>query len=248
MSEPMDERDLDRTLSTIGRDLAYPTRDLWPEVRARIVARGRAPWWSRLPLGPSPLPVAATLLVLIVVLVVPGIQIFPVPETPSTRPSATATPALFTGTRVSSLAEATQVAGFAVQAPTGLGEPDAIYVDKAPARVTLVYTSRPGIPPSAAVGVSALVVEFRGSFDQNVMGKAVGPGTTLESVAVNGTPGFWLEGAPHQVFYRDPAGSFVQETLRLAENTLLWESGGITYRLEAQVAKAEALRLAGTFR
>ena len=98
------------------------------------------------------------------------------------------------------------------------------------------------------MGVSAVVVEFRGSFDQNVMGKAVGPGTTLESVAVNGTPGFWLEGAPHQVFYRDPAGSFVQETLRLAENTLLWESGGITYRLEAQVAKAEALRLAGTFR
>ena len=263
MSEPMDERDLDRTLSTIGRDLAYPTRDLWPEVRARIVARGRAPWWSRLPLGPSPLPVAATLLVLIVVLValtpsavafaervlgVPGIQIFPVPETPSTRPSATATPALFTGTRVSSLAQATQAAGFAVQAPTGLGEPDAIYVDRAPARVTLVYTSRPGIPQSPAVGVSAVVVEFRGSFDQNVMGKAVGPGTTLESVAVNGTPGFWLEGAPHQVFYRDPAGSFVQETLRLAENTLLWESEGITYRLEAQVAKAEALRLAGTFR
>src|SRR5204862_54758 len=143
------------------------------EGRARIVARGRAPWWSRLPLGPPPLPVAATLLVLIVVLValppsavafaervlgVPGIQIFPVPETPSTRPSATATPALFTGTRVSSLVEATQAAGFAVQAPTGLGEPDAIYVDKAPARVPLVYTSRPGIPQSPAVGVSAVVV------------------------------------------------------------------------------------------
>ena len=38
------------------------------------------------------------------------------------------------------------------------------------------------------------------------------------------------------------------ETLRLAENTLLWERGGVTYRLEAQVTRDEAIRIASSFR
>src|SRR5437762_268763 len=87
----------------------------------------------------------------------------------------------------------------------------------APVAVTLVYRSRPGIPVSATVGASALVTEFLGTVDQNVMGKVVGPDTTLEQVTVDGAQGFWLAGAPHQFFYRDAYGNFIQETLRLAE-------------------------------
>jgi hypothetical protein len=116
------------------------------------------------------------------------------------------------------------------------------------AQVTLVYTSRSGIPQSPVAGVSAIVVEFAGALDQNVMGKAVGPGTTLERVTVNGGPGFWLAGEPHQFFYRDPSGNLQTGTLRLAANTLLWEEGPITYRLEAQIAKEQALRVAASFR
>src|SRR5437867_1441669 len=61
-------------------------------------------------------------------------------------------------------------------------------------------------------------------------------------------PGFWLAGEPHQFFYRDPSGNFQADTLRLAGNTLLWEEGGITHRLEAQVSKDEALRIASSVR
>ena len=39
-----------------------------------------------------------------------------------------------------------------------------------------------------------------------------------------------------------------QDTLRLAGNTLVWEQDGVTMRLEAQVTKEQALRIAGTFR
>ena len=65
---------------------------------------------------------------------------------------------------------------------------------------------------------------------------------------MNDGRGFWLEGAPHLYFYRDPNGSVQQETLRLAGNTLVWVQNGITVRLEAQVDQATALRIAGTFR
>ena len=59
---------------------------------------------------------------------------------------------------------------------------------------------------------------------------------------------YYLTSQPHQFFFRDPAGNVQPETLRLAGNTLLWEEGGVTYRLEAQVSQQEAVRIASTLR
>jgi hypothetical protein len=74
--------------------------------------------------------------------------------------------------------------------------------------------------------------------------------TTLEKVTVNGHPGFWIQGAPHFFFYRvaGTSGSVEQETLRLAGNTLIWTQGNLLLRLEAQVDKDTALRIAASFR
>ena len=154
----------------------------------------------------------------------------------------------FTGQRAASVEEASRIAGFPVREPAALGAPDEIYVDAAPVRVTLVYRSRQGLPATALPGISALVVEFRGRLDQAVVGKTAGPEAHLESVPLNGGVATWLSGQPHQFFYFDPNGNFQSETLRLAGNTLLWEEGGVTYRLEAQVTKEEAVRIASTFR
>ncbi|TME29025.1 MAG: hypothetical protein E6I64_01685 [Chloroflexi bacterium] len=264
MAEHMDERELERTLAQIGRGLPPPSRDLWPLVRARIASGRKRPWWPSVGLPRFALaPALVTLLVLAVaaiglttnlvadaerILGLRGVQIFKVPETPTPPPSTQASPVLFTGTRALSVADASKIAGFVVQAPAALGDPDAIYVDASPTRVTLVFSSRPGIPPAAQIGVSALVVEIRGAVDQQLMGKAIGPGTTLEPVEVSGAPGFWLAGSPHLFFLRDANGVPQMETLRLAENTLLWERGGVTYRLEAQVTRDEAIRIASSFR
>jgi hypothetical protein len=58
-----------------------------------------------------------------------------------------------------------------------------------------------------------------------------------------------MEGQPHQVFYTSNSGtSFITDTLRLAGNTLIWEQNGLVMRLEAQVDKATALRIAASFR
>jgi hypothetical protein len=92
------------------------------------------------------------------------------------------------------------------------------------------------------------VSEFRGAtIDENFFGKVLDQNTTLTKVTVNGQPGFWIQGKPHFFFYNS-SGTFQQENLRLAGNTLLWLRGDLLMRLEAQVDQATALRIAASFR
>ena len=262
MSERIDERELERTLSEIGERLDHPARDMWPAVRARIGERRIQPWWSRLGMDRRTLaPIAATLAVILVaallltpriadalghLLSIPGVQIYQVPQSPTARPNASAP--TFAGQRVATAAEASRIAGFTVRTPAALGEPSAIYVETAPVRVTIVYASVKGIPVSAQAGVSAIVVEFKGTIETQIMAKAIGPGTSLDAVPLGSGVAYYLSGQPHQFFFRDPAGNLQPETLRLAGNTLLWEQDGYTYRLEAQVSRDEAVRIASSFR
>jgi hypothetical protein len=151
------------------------------------------------------------------------------------------------------LAEARQRAGFPVIVPAdpALGTADAIYVRaiEGSTAVSFAYRERPGIPVSPQAGLSALVTEFGGHLDPAVLGKVVPQGTTLELVTVNGGQGAWLAGQPHQVFYTSNGGaSFLLDTLRLAGNTLIWEQNGLVMRLEAQIDKATALRIAASIR
>ena len=264
MPERLDDRELERTLSEIGTRLDNPRRDMWPAVRARIAERRAQPWWSRLGFdGRTLAPIGATLAVILVavfvltpafvgalehLLNIPGVQIFRISTTPTPMPTI-GTSTSFPGQRATSVAEASRQAGFQVREPAALGAADEIYVELAPVRVTLVYRSRQGLPATALPGVSALIVEFKGSLDAPILGKAIGPGTTLEAVPLSsGTAAYWLAGQPHQFFYRDATGNIQPDTLRLAGNTLLWDAGGITYRLEAQVNRDEAVRIASSFR
>jgi len=269
--ERMTEQELDATLAAVGERLAYPqpTR-LADAVRARLrEPRTTGRWWEALR---SPrhafVPALATfaVLALVLVLAVPGaraaatdflhawgIDIFRGP--PIATPAVTAAPRAGLGT-LTTLAEARVRADFPLRVPTDplLGTPDEVYRGLADAtglhqRISLVYGPRPGIATSHEPGVSVLIVEFRGRVDETrIGGKTAGPETKIESVSVNGGRGLWLEGAPHLFFYRDESGNVWSETLRLAGNTLIWEQDGVTLRLEAQVSRDEALRIAASFR
>lgn len=268
--ERMSEQELDATLADLGGRLAYPqpTR-LADAVSARLREPRAGRWWDALR---SPrhafAPVFATVAVfaLVIILAMPdaraaagdflhawGIDIFRTPAIAT--PSASPSPRSGLGT-LTTLSDARLRADFPVGVPADprLGTPDEVYRDRAdPAgvrqRISLVYGQRAGIPISHEPGVSVLVVEFRGTFDETLIGgKGVGPDTKLESLTVNGGRGLWLEGAPHLFFYRDASGNISTETLRLAGNTLIWEQDGVTFRLEAQVSREDALRIAATFR
>ena len=187
------------------------------------------------------------------------------PATPRPSPSSTATVppggVLGDAVRVASVDEASRQVGFAVIVPTAFGSPDEVYVRVASqdAQAFLVYRPRaasatlPAIPQSAQTGIGVLITEVRGSFETGLLGKLLGPSSKAEQLTVNGVPGVWIEGAPHQFFYRQPNGTFVQDTLRLAGNVLIWNGGDLLrgdllLRLEAQISKDDAVRIAASMR
>jgi len=274
----MNDAQLAAALADFGPRIAWPTTpDVRARVVARIQAEPRRTrWWTamwspRYGFAPAIVTVAIALLAVLAfspearatatdILRLRGIEIFrgPVPTpspTPSRSPGAiqspSPSPALGLGTPVT-LDEARARAGYPVVVPTDplLGAPDEVYLRAVTSstQVSFVYTTRPGIPVSAEAGVSALVTEFGGAtVDENFFGKVLDQNTTLTKVTVNGQPGFWIQGKPHFFFYNS-SGTFQQESLRLAGNTLLWLRGDLLMRLEAQVDQATALRIAASFR
>jgi hypothetical protein len=139
------------------------------------------------------------------------------------------------GERVS-LEEARRRAAFDVLVPRALGEPDAVYF-------------RP-FPPGGAVSLRygdadrprVLVMELAGTVREFIR-KLVGTATPVEPVVVRGTAGWWIAGA-HAFFYADRDGAFQRELVRLAAPVLLWERGGVTYRIEAGIPSARAVEIA----
>jgi hypothetical protein len=123
--------------------------------------------------------------------------------------------------------------------------PDEVYLGgPLHGQVSLVYRARAGFPRAAGTGVGLLITEFRAGLETAILKKVASMGTTLENVHVRGARGVWLSGSPHFFGYATGGGNVVIEPLRLAANTLLWERGVVTYRLEASVTKDTALRIA----
>lgn len=147
------------------------------------------------------------------------------------------------------LVEARVQAGFPLLVPAAggaLGRPDAVYLDESVAggAVSLVYRSRPGVPSAGPSGVGVLLTQFRASVEAAALRKVVPAGTQLEEVSVSGHKGYWFEGSPHRLFVTDAQGRFVEDRSRLAGNTLVWEQGDITVRLESALSRDEAVGLA----
>jgi hypothetical protein len=143
---------------------------------------------------------------------------------------------LFLGERVT-LDEARERADFEVVVPEALGDPDAIYFSSSPSggMVSFVY--------GTVEKPTALFTEFRATVE-DVIFKKVAATTKVEPVRVDGEPGFFLSGDPHEFSYFDRTGNYRQELVRLAGNVLLWERGPLTLRLEADISKADALKIA----
>jgi hypothetical protein len=137
------------------------------------------------------------------------------------------------------LEQARERAGFDVVVPEALGTPDAVYFQSGPpagGMVSFIYGTKSD--------PRALLTQFAGGVDEVVF-KKIAPDTKVEAVAVDGQPAYWLEGA-HFFSYVDRQGDIQSEQVRLAGNVLLWERGTRTLRLEADISKEEALRIAAS--
>ena len=232
--------ELELALRELGREVAWPaTPDLTGAVRRRVESlSGRRVRPRRLALALAVLAVAVG-----AVFAVPpartaildwfgfgGVEIRRVAE----LPEVPADGQVVLGERVT-LAEARRRSGHAVVVPAESGAPDAVYVDSTlpGAPVALVYgpVERPRL----------LVLQFRAA---PLIEKALRTDTRVEQVTVDGEPGLWIEGPEHEFFYRTLDREPMRDTQRLAGNTLLWTRGPLTLRIEGDLSREEAIRIA----
>jgi hypothetical protein len=82
----------------------------------------------------------------------------------------------------------------------------------------------------------------RGTLTDALVVKSVGASSQVEEVTVDGRPGLWISGSPHEVLYEDPQHDVVVE--RVARDTLLWSADGVLYRVEGFSRLADALAYA----
>lgn len=243
--------ELERTLVELGRARDHPpVPDLADAVAARLHAR---------PSHCNPRVRRRGAIVLMLVLVLPAGAVAAVPpvreavldafgigavriERTTTTPRAPAGRPLDLGRPVKPVAAAAVVDFDVVVADVRLGSPTEAYVRSAPAGPALTFVYAP------TAGSRLLLTEFRGARAADLVGKLVGRSTTVERVRVNGERGVWLTGRPHEVAFLDARGRLRTDRLSLAGDTLLWQRGPLTLRLEGAASKAAALRVARSVR
>jgi len=141
--------------------------------------------------------------------------------------------------RAVSLAEAERLADFEAAVPplTALGPPTRVRYD-------------PSVPPSGQISLTwgSLVLSEAQALGRPTFGKVVPADARIEAVEIDGQPGYWLSGSPHEVFRLLPPGTRRRQTARLAGDTLLWERGGLLLRLEGAGSKLAALAIARSMR
>lgn len=167
----------------------------------------------------------------------------PASTLPASTPAASGQPATTTPVAVphslslidlgepATLAEAERQAHFTPELPAVLGAPDEAYTHPGidlPA-ITLVWRPDDG-PPLSLTAIA--VAEF---------GRKVVAATTVEEVAVGDETGLWLIGPHHLQLFGDWQGS---NNLLITSNVLIWVHGGITYRLEGDLSRADAVAIA----
>ena len=147
---------------------------------------------------------------------------------PATR-GLPARPSPLPSLRTAELEEARRIAPFRVRVPEALGAPD---------RVQLADPDGQGAPRVVTMTFRGGAVRFD-QFDGTTSPAFFKSAQSAEWAEVGADPGIWLPG-PHSVTYLGRDGVEHTATARLAGPTLIWESGGFTYRLEGMPTLAEA--------
>lgn len=241
------------------------------------VRAARWPWKrgpARRPLSSSIGLAAAAVLVIAAIaaaigLGLPGIRITPTSSPIATAPSVAPSPSSGSGVAPSATLGPTPTVG-----PLGwtLGLGDPVAVDTAatvvdipvrlpPAsngpptaawlidgRLSLVWPAGPSLPTLREPGIGLILSEFRGSLDAGYFQKITGPQTTIETVRVGDSTGYWISGTPHEIVFVNANGDPVFDSRRIVGDTLLWTDGEVTLRLESSLDRDAAIALAESLR
>ncbi|WP_446209750.1 hypothetical protein [Micromonospora sp. IBSANI012] len=235
--------DLERELRDLTEWLDTPAvPDVADRVRARLAApaRRRRRWRYYL---------AVALVALLVAVLPPGRAALAdavagllrfsgiIIDTSSAPISPTGSPSPLPSQRPASLHEAQRKLRFPIRLPAKLGPPEQVLVADVDGTgsyrvVTLLYR-----------GGALRVDAFDGRLDPVFQKQAAGPG--VEWVQVDAGFAVWI-GGPHALAYVDRAGTVRVESARLAASTLIWEEAGVSYRLEGDLTKGDAIEIANS--
>ena len=129
------------------------------------------------------------------------------------------------------LGEAKTLVAFDPVVPAALGPPDGVEVSADRRVLSMSWTGGDDGP--------VRVDQFDARLDYTVAKMA----RDVRFTEVDGSSALWFE-EPHRVVLLNADGTRRFETARLAGHTLIWERGGTTVRLEADVSLARAIEIA----
>lgn len=225
--------DIERTLTALAEVIDWPEADMSITVRERIAGTTARP--NQLPRWAL---ATGALLILIAVLIatpagrqavanileVAGISVgWGQPLTPVGDE--------FELGEVMTLGDAADAVAFDLLEP--VDPPDTIYLGEIPSggAVHMVWRAGGPLPSTDGTDVGTVYTQFLVT-ESEIFVKRVDANTEVERVEVRGSAGFWIEGSPHYMIYRDAAGEMREEFARMAGNVLAWEEAGVTHRIE----------------
>lgn len=80
--------------------------------------------------------------------------------------------------------------------------------------------------------------------EESSVSKLVLPDTEIVAVTVAGEAGFWIEGDGHALAILDRNGRIIEDSARLAADTLLYTTDGLTVRIEGRMTLDQAMTIA----
>lgn len=127
--------------------------------------------------------------------------------------------------------------------PPSLGEPAEVYAlgGSEGEGVAVVYLRRAGLPPLGGTGAGLVLTEIPVQLRSMYSGGDPRESPGVEEVKVVGGRGYW---APGSATLSHP----LDRSVHPPANVLVWEQGGLVLRLETELPKGEAVRLAESVR
>ncbi len=248
----MDDRTLELMLTRGAASLAYPPT---PQLRARVLAAIAMPQPVAPPRRPAlafaAIAAAAALFSAMLALSFPGsrsaiadffgVEGSKVERLPTPPPGVTPTPLppaadLPPAARLALISEIALALGFAPALPDGHGAPDTAYV--------IEYGGEPvAILRYPAFDLWQTKLRGEASF-----GKGVPSVGRIEEFELRpGVPARWISGGPHIVWFMLPDGLFLKSSERTIErNTLIFSTDRAFYRIETDLSRLDASRIAET--
>ncbi len=134
--------------------------------------------------------------------------------------------------------------------PASLPAPDTAYVIGAGERriVTLAWRAEPGQGTIPFSDLALTVMAVPGETDDSLIKKLVTPGTSIDAVTIGGDRGWWISGAPHEIFVQRPDGDVGPVHSALAGDTLVFARDGTLYRLESSLGRDATIAIAESLR